>query len=48
MFRHYFVILSEFVVSTLLSYTSMSNAWQSTNNELREDDIIVSKHVGAI
>ena len=26
MFRHYCVILSEFVVSTLPSYTSMSNA----------------------
>jgi hypothetical protein len=26
MFRHYRVILREFVVSTLLSYTSMSNA----------------------
>jgi hypothetical protein len=45
MFRHYCVILSAFVVSTLPIYTNMSNAWQGTNYELPEDDTVVSKRV---
>ena len=54
MFRHYRVILRELVISTLTSYTSISNAavghtrvtWQGIDYKLPEDGTIVSKHVG--
>jgi len=52
MFRQYRVIIREFVINTLPSYTSTSNAavscvtWQGIDYKLPEDDTIASKHVG--
>jgi hypothetical protein len=50
MFRHHRVIVREYVINTLSSYTRISGeacvTWQGIDYKLPEDDMIVSKQVG--